>query len=240
MHDGQMLFDSTTTWNKQEWKVDEWASELMKEDKTQDFIVVGIHNIPDIRWFDLFPQKSWDYLDESDAERLIAQSRADVSYHALNGDNYLRFLVEELKPVIDKEYAVYTDKAHTFIGGSSMGGLMSMYALSEYPDLFQGAACLSTHWVGAMPQVNNPLPKAIFSYMADHFPKAGEHLVYFDYGNETLDQFYPQFAPRVDSILADKGFTKTDSRNLFFEGTNHSENAWNKRLNYPFEFLLGQ
>ena len=43
MHDGQMLFDETTTWNKQEWKVDEWASKLIKENRTKDFIVVAIH-----------------------------------------------------------------------------------------------------------------------------------------------------------------------------------------------------
>ena len=117
---------------------------------------------------------------------------------------------------------------------------MSMYAISEYPEIFEGAACISTHWVGAAPKENNPLPDAIFSYMEDHLPASGEHKVYFDYGNRTLDQYYPQYGPRVDAILTSKGYTEEDSRNLFFEGTNHSENAWNKRLDYPFEFLLGK
>ncbi len=49
MHDGQMLFDSTTSWNKQEWKVDEWASKLMNEEKTKEFIVVAISNIAKLR-----------------------------------------------------------------------------------------------------------------------------------------------------------------------------------------------
>ena len=57
MHDGQMLFDSTTTWNKQEWKVDEVASRLMKEKKTIEFIVVGIWNITNLRNSNYFPQK---------------------------------------------------------------------------------------------------------------------------------------------------------------------------------------
>ncbi len=50
MHDGQNLFDSTTTWNKQEWKVDEWATKLMNSKRTKDFIVVGVHNIAQIRY----------------------------------------------------------------------------------------------------------------------------------------------------------------------------------------------
>ncbi len=57
MHDGQNLFDSTTTWNKQEWKVDEWATKLFDDGRVKDFIVVAIHNIPQLRWQDLFPQK---------------------------------------------------------------------------------------------------------------------------------------------------------------------------------------
>ena len=240
MHDGQMLFDSTATWNKQEWKVDEWATQLMADSVSEDFIVVGIHNIAEIRWFDLFPQKAFDYLNEKDQDLLLNEPFHTQARLDLNGDNYLKFLVEELKPVIDAEFAVKNDKEHTFIAGSSMGGLMSMYALSEYPHVFHGAACLSTHWVGAAPKEDNLLPEAIFSYMDAQFPKAGDHKIYFDYGNQTLDQYYPQYAQRVDAILMAKGYTELDSRNLFFEGANHSENAWNQRLNYPFEFLLGK
>jgi enterochelin esterase-like enzyme len=238
MHDGQMLFDSTTTWNKQEWKVDEWASKLMAEEKTKDFIVVAIHNIPQIRWRDLFPQKAFDYLSQRDQDSL-----RDISGNStinLNGDNYLKCLVEEVKPLVDKTFSVKPHRENTFVMGSSMGGLMSMYALSEYPQVFGGAACISTHWPGVQPQENNPVPEAIFSYMKYNFPKAGNHRAYFDYGNKTLDQFYPQYALRVDELLKAKGYTEEDSRNLFFEGTDHSENSWNQRLDKPLVFLLGK
>lgn len=238
MHDGQMLFDSTTTWNKQEWKVDEWTTQLMDEGKVEDFIVVAIHNIPEIRWQDLFPQKAFNFIDESVKDSLV--DIAGKKNIKLNGDNYLRFIVEELKPEIDFAYPVYNDREHTFVMGSSMGGLMSMYAISEYPTVFGGAACISTHWVGAMPMENNPYPEAIFSYMEANLPKAGNHKLYFDYGNKTLDQFYPQYAPRVDNILKIKGYTEENSKNLFFEGTDHSENSWNARLNQPLIFLLGK
>ncbi len=238
MHDGQMLFDSTTTWNKQEWKVDEWATQLQKANSVKDFIVVAIHNIPEIRWQDLFPQKAYDFIDESIKPSL--KSIAGSKDFTLNGDNYLQFLVKELKPFIDANYSVYTDKAHTFVMGSSMGGLMSMYAISEYPEVFGGAACLSTHWVGAMPTEDNPYPEAIFKYVDKNLPLAGTHKLYFDYGNQTLDQYYPIYASKVDEILKDKGYSETDSKNLFFEGTDHSENSWNKRFNIPLKFLLAK
>lgn len=238
MHDGQMLFDSTTTWNKQEWKVDEWASTLMSEGKTKDFIVVGVYNIADIRWQDLFPQKAYNFISEEEKSQL--KSIAGSKDFKLNGDNYLKFLVEELKPVIDSTYSVYTDQEHTFVMGSSMGGLMSMYAISEYPQVFVGAACISTHWVGAMPMDNNPYPDAIFKYMEANLSQAGQHKLYFDYGNKTLDEHYPQYAPRVDAILKQKGYTEDNAKNLFFEGTDHSENSWNARLDQPLFFLLGK
>jgi len=237
MHDGQMLFDATTTWNKQEWKVDEWATQLMNENKVEEYIIVAIHNIPEIRWQDLFPQKAYAYLSAS--EKKLATDRNGNQKFSLNGDNYLRFLVGELKPFIDSKFSTKTEREHTFVMGSSMGGLMSMYAVSEYPDVFGGAACLSTHWVGAQSIEDNPLPDAIFSYMEEYLPQAGKHKLYFDYGNKTLDEHYPQYAPRVDEVLKQKGYTPKDSKNLFFEGTNHSENAWNKRLDQPLLFLLG-
>ena len=240
MHDGQNLFDETTTWNKQEWKVDDWSTQLMSEGKTKDFIVVGIHNIPQIRWQDLFPEKAMDYMNVKVKDSLMALAKKSNYNVDFKGDEYLKFLVEELKPVIDNQYAVYTDKSHTFVAGSSMGGLMSMYAISEYPEVFAGAACVSTHWVGAMPMPNNPYPEAIFNYMKANLPQAGSHKLYFDYGNKTLDQNYPQYAPRVDEILKGKGYSEADSKNLFFEGTDHSESSWNKRLDQPLTFLLGK
>lgn len=236
MHDGQMLFDSTTTWNKQEWKVDEWATQLMDEEKTKDFIVVAIHNIPQIRWQDLFPEKAFNFINE-----IVKDSLVDIAGKRnikLNGDNYLRFLVEELKPIIDSSYPVFTDREHTFVMGSSMGGLMSMYAISEYPTVFGAAACVSTHWVGGAPTEENPYPDAIFSYMEANLPNPDGHRLYFDYGNKTLDQHYPQYAPRVDKILQSNGYTDNNYKNLFFEGTDHSENSWNKRLDQPLIFLL--
>ena len=238
MHDGQMLFDETTTWNKQEWKIDEVASKLMKEGTTKDFIVVGIHNIAALRWLDLYPEKAMNFLTKEELERVKSFSNNDVTLEDLNGDEYLKFLVEDLKPYIDKTYSVYTNKENTFVAGSSMGGLMSMYAISQYPEIFAGAACISTHWVGAQPVENNPLPNAILTYLEKNVPEAKTHKMYFDYGNKTLDQFYPQYAPRVDSIFKNGGYSDANFKNLFFEGTDHSEISWQNRVSIPLTFLL--
>ena len=58
---GVNQIDAKTTWNKQEWMVDEVASELMRNKKTRDFIIVAIHNIPEIRWQDYFRRKHFIY-----------------------------------------------------------------------------------------------------------------------------------------------------------------------------------
>lgn len=238
MHDGQNLFDATTTWNQQEWMVDEVATKLMKDSITKDFIVVGIHNIPKIRWQDLYPEKAMDFLKKEDKEALYAEAAKNNFSVDLKGDEYVTFLIKELKPYIDNTYSVYTNKENTFVAGSSMGGLMSMYAVAEYPNVFAGAACISTHWVGATPKENNKLPTAIFAYLESNLPDTKTHKMYFDYGNKTLDQFYPQYAPKVDSIFKNGGYSDTNFKNLFFEGTNHSEKSWQKRLDIPLTFLL--
>lgn len=238
MHDGQNLFDATTTWNKQEWMIDEVATRLMKENVVRNFIVVGIHNIPKIRWQDLFPEKTMGFVPSKEREALYNEAKKNNFSIDLKGDAYLQFLVNELKPYIDNTYSVYVNKENTFVMGSSMGGLMSMYAVAEYPTVFQGAACVSTHWVGATPSATNPLPEAIFTYLEENLPNPNSHKMYFDYGNKTLDQFYPQYAPKVDAIFTKGGYTSTNFKNLFFEGTNHSELSWQKRVDIPLTFLL--
>jgi predicted alpha/beta superfamily hydrolase len=238
MHDGQNLFDETTTWNKQEWKVDEIATKLMNEGITRDFIVVGIHNIPQIRWQDLYPEKAMNFLSKEDKDVIYKDAVKSNFSTNLKGDAYLKFLVSELKPYIDNTYSVHTNKENTFVAGSSMGGLMSMYSVAEYPEIFEGAACFSTHWVGGSLKENNKLPDAILSYLEANLPDAKTHKMYFDYGDKTLDAYYPQYAPRVNAIFKIGDYNDENFKNLFFEGTDHSEKSWQKRLELPFTFLL--
>ena len=155
----------------------------------------------------------------------------------LNADNYLKFIVEELKPFIDSEFSTLTGYQNTMIAGSSMGGLISMYAVCEYPEVFGGAACISTHWPGVMPSENNPVPAAFFKYMEKNVPSPESHKFYFDYGTQTLDKYYPQYLDDVDRIFNGKGYTIKNYMNLEFEGADHSEDSWNRRFDIPVAFL---
>lgn len=240
MHDGQMLFDATTTWNKQEWQVDDVVTKLLAEHKIEDVIVVGVWNIPAIRHLDLFPQKAFDLLSKIEKEKMIEEAKSfNLDLTKINSDNYLKFIVKEVKPFVDKYFSTHTDAAHTAVMGSSMGGLISMYAICEYPEIFSKAACLSTHWIGLKDVENNPIPNAFFTYMQKKLPTPDTHKIYFDFGTETLDAFYVKYEPNVNQILAEKGFTEKNAQNLKFEGTDHSENSWQKRIHIPLEFMFG-
>lgn len=240
MHDGQMLFDSTTTWNKQEWKVDEIVGGLIDSRKIKNTIVVAIWNHSDIRWAEYFPKKTFALTPQKfqDSMVSVATEKLGKKNVEFQSENYLKFIVEELKPFVDARFSVKTNLENTVIAGSSMGGLISMYAICEYPDIFGGAACLSTHWIGVNNFENNPFPESFFSYMEQNLPSAKNHNIYFDYGTTTLDQYYLPYQHRVDEVLKEKGFNDTNYKNLKFEGHDHSENAWNKRFQIPVEFLL--
>lgn len=242
MHDGQMLFDSATTWNGQDWGVDETIGKLLVEKKIQKCIVVAIWNTG-LRHVEYFPQKAMDYLTEQQKKDLLAYTVGEDNYRLLQegpiSDNYLKFLVNELKPFIDSTYLTFTDSDHTFIAGSSMGGLISMYAICEYPEIFGGAACLSTHWPGIFAFENNPVPDAFFSYLREHLPDPSSHLFYFDYGTETLDAEYELFQLQADEVMKSKGYSAQNWMTRKFQGEDHSEQAWKRRLAIPLIFLMG-
>jgi predicted alpha/beta superfamily hydrolase len=241
MHDGQMLFDSLQTWNRQAWDVDDVVSNMLLTKRISNVIVVAIWNDGQTRHSDYFPQKPFNQLssDEKDTvqAQLIRSGRITGTFQP-NSDNYLKFITQELKPIIDKKYAVYTDKAHTFSMGSSMGGLISLYAMCEYPDIFGGVACLSTHWVGTFQVENNPMPAAFCAYLKKNLPRPRSHKVYFDYGDQTLDALYPALQANVDLIMNQKRYHQHHWLTRFFPGENHSEQAWKKRLHEPLYFLL--
>jgi len=241
MHDGQMLFDSTTTWNKQEWGVDETVSRLIQEKKIHDVIVVGVWSTAE-RYTEYFPQHVIESLTRAERDTVAQKVRkggADLFATPINSDNYLLYLVKELKPYIDSHYATRPDAGHTFIAGSSMGGLISMYAICEYPDVFGGAACMSTHWPGIF-SADNPLPDAFFNYLRTHLPKPRKHKIYFDCGDATLDAMYPPLQQRVDKIMEAQGWTSRNWQTKYFPGLDHTERSWRKRLEVPLLFLIGK
>lgn len=237
MHDGQMLFDATTTWNRQEWQVDEVASRMLVHDSIRKCIVVGIDN-SDKRLSEYYPTKTIRYV--------APDSREDKSEAAILGDAYLRFLVEEVKPFIDEHYKPLTSREHTFLMGSSMGGLISLYGLCEYPQVFGGAACLSSHLSMAHMPISDPgvwgdsevWAKGFCEYLKEHLPPANSCLVYMDHGTESIDADYGPYQEQVDQVFRQQGWDAKHFQTRLFEGHSHKETDWAKRLDQPLYFLL--
>ena len=237
MHDGQNLFDTTITFNHQEWGVDEALHQLQLSKKIKDCIVVGIWNTP-LRRQEYYPKKAFDYVPELWKDSL-RKDLGNLQATPLS-DDYLKFIVTELKPFIDKTYPTLSDKRNTYIAGSSMGGLISMYAMCEYPQVFGGAACLSTHWTGSVFRNEPAIAKGFMQYLEKYLPKPNQHIWYFDYGTATLDAWYEPYQLQANEIFKKKGYNNKHYRWRKFEGAAHNEIAWQARLPEILAYLLAK
>lgn len=117
MHDGQNIFNASTSSFEVEWRIDETIDSLIKFDFIPPVIVVGIYNT---------------------SERTLEYTPGE------KGTAYMNFVVNKLKPFIDSTYRTKQDRENTIVGGSSAGGLISFMLLWEYPDIFSKAVCMST------------------------------------------------------------------------------------------------
>ncbi|MDH4290432.1 MAG: esterase family protein [Aquincola sp.] len=240
MQDGQMLFDARTTWNGQAWNADVAVARLVKSGRIAPAIIVGVWNNGPERYAEYYPQKMLSYASESARREYVDKASNGRS----KADAYLRFLVEELKPMIDRRYATRSEPEATFVVGSSMGGMISLYALCEYPQVFGAAAGLSTHWVGiptgwGLDKVRQAsLGDAAVAYMARHLPAAGRHRLYIDRGTDALDSLYAPALDRVATLLHDRGFSATDAATRVIESTGHNERDWAARLEPTLAFLM--
>ncbi len=242
MQDGQMLFDSAITWNKQAWEVDETATKLILEREMKPFIVVGIWNAGLMRHSEYCPQKPFESLSRANQDTLYRAYRSNgqiVFSDSVRSDAYLKFLVTELKPYIDSHFSADGRPSETYLAGSSMGGLISLYAICEYPSVFGGVACISTHWPLIFRTENNPFPEALMKYLKQNLPSPQNHRIYFDHGTTTLDAMYPPFQKKMDKIMKQRGYQKNKNwLSKSYEGKEHSEKAWKERLEIPLRFLM--
>lgn len=232
MHDGQMLYDSSRAWNAKEWDIDTTIDKLIKKGKIREVIVVGIYNNSNKRHIEYFPQKAIDNIAAPEYQKVM-----DLMPGGPLADNYLKFIISELKPFIDATYSTKPDQKNTFIAGSSMGGLISMYAICEYPQIFSGAGCLSTHWIGTFDN-NKEIPAAFNEYLKLHLPSPRNHKIYFDHGTVGLDANYPEFQKMIDATVKAAGYTDKSLMTLEFPGDDHNETCWAARLHIPLIFLL--
>lgn len=241
MHDGQNLFDGARASYGKEWGVDEHVARLSANGQIRTPIVVGIGNTP---------LRLREYIPADLIRALPDDMRADIQ--SIYGgeplsDGYLRFMVEELKPFIDRTYRTRTRRDDTVVMGSSMGGLISLYALMKHPGVFGAAGCVSTHWPLRIDQITDEaalaawrerLVSAWTRVVLDGLPNRRNHRLYFDRGDETLDAFYAVFQSRIDQTIRDEGWGPDRFRSLVFPGAEHNEASWNQRLDVPLAFLL--
>ena len=242
MHDGQNLFDKATAGYGMEWEIDENLDKLIRAKQVRPAIVVGIWNTPK-RLQEYVPAKAFAHLPWVYMDRVRGLYGGDPL-----SDGYLKFIVRELKPRIDRQFRVKRDRANTVIMGSSMGALISLYAIDEYPRVFGGAGMMSTHWPLFLPsegrkEISDEEYEAVSSaferYLAPALPDPATHRLYFDHGTETLDAIYARYQKRVDAVVARRGYVQ--GRNWIscnFPGQKHNEISWASRVEVPLRFLL--
>jgi Putative esterase len=245
MHDGQNLFDSRTAFGGVPWGVDEALAALIAFGDVPPTIVVAVGNTAQ-RWYEYAPEAALRALPAD--VRAAADAEFPLAGADLAAEAYVRFLADELKPQIDQRFRTLATRTDTLLMGSSMGGLASLYALCRRPEVFGGAAGMSTHWPvtriagvhdnpGAPPMI--ALSAAVLGWFDANLPRAGAHRLYFDHGTLGLDRLYAPYQSRVDSIGAAKGYGQgKDWMSKAAPGADHNESAWQARLPAALRFVL--
>jgi predicted alpha/beta superfamily hydrolase len=208
MHDGQNLFDAATSFLG-EWNVDESLNDLAQR-RHIELIVVGIDNGGDHRMQELAPFES-------------------VKHDRPEGDAYLDFIVHTVKPYIDAHYRTRTDRTNTAIMGSSLGGLISHYAICRYPDVFSKAGVLSPAYWFTPP---------IYDYVAAHLPP-NDTKVYFYAGGAEDESMVPNMR-RMIALLHGRGIPQSGVAVHVVPEAKHNEDAWRSEFPQAIEWLFGQ
>ncbi len=217
-HDGQNLFDGATSYIPgQEWRLDETAQALIAARKIQPLIIVGLYNTGKDRVEEYTP---------------VQDAKYKVGGKAVL---YGRMLVAEVKPFIDRGYRTLKDAKHTGLGGSSLGGLVSLYLGLRYPNVFGRLAVVSpsVFWGD----------KFIVHYVEALRNKPDER-IWLDIGTkegrddknalETVTN-----ARLLESTLIKKGWEEgRDLKYFEAQGAEHNERAWAARVGPIFEFLF--
>ena len=238
-NDGQNLFDDAISFAGISWDIDGSLGKLRDKDLISDAIVVGIHNRGTLRPADYIPEKVCkEYIAAADRQN---SGMWTLTGGIFNADEYAAFVAGTVKSNIDRLYNTASDRAHTFLMGSSMGALAALYTMCEYPDVFGGAACLSTHWIGDFNYSNTIFPEAMYRYLDVSLPSPSDHKIYTDRGTVDLDAAYAPWETKMRSLMRQKGYDESSGSLLTYtaEGASHNEFYWAQRVDRPLSFLLG-
>ena len=241
MHDGHNLFDPVQSNFKKVWAVDKTILRLVEKGAIEPHIVVGMWPNGDDRYRQYLPQVA--------AENASGALRDSVNENALGkpivSRRYLEWIADELKPQIDADYRTLTAPAETAIAGSSMGGIMSCYAIVERPDIFGRAACVSSHWPIALPEAadaDKAQVDAIWrDWLTENLGAPDGRRIWMDHGTATLDALYPPYQAEIDKSFVAAGWAEgRDWQSKQYEGAEHEENAWARRLPEVLAWLLAK
>ncbi len=244
-HDGKTLFDAATSASGIPLGLDA-AMQRLANEGIEPAIIVGIAS---------GPARSREYQAGGILpflNRETADAIGETCGGAPQSAAYLRFIVEELKPYIDRNFATRDDRAGTFMLGTSMGGLVSLEALRAYPEVFRGVGCMSAHTLLLGPAAADPSYRAPASamtqiaagwkaYASQTFPSPHDHRIWIDRGTEELDGFYESFHNALVEGLRLRGYR--NARQLqaqVFSGTGHHERWWSARCENVLRYLLDE
>ena len=233
-HDGQNLFDGATAYGGESWQLHQSAQQLIDAGIIPPCMIVGIWNSP-ARFEEYLPAPAYHQLPPARQKKLQAERSGSPK-----SDAYLTWLVEELKPFVDQHYPTLPEPQHTVILGSSMGGLISAYAMAQYPHIFGKAACLSTHWPLSLKEnsLDNSLP--FRTYLIQNLPQTGQHRLWMDYGTATLDAWYEPHQLAFDiEIKKRTGWQSAKQyQSKKYPDAPHNEIAWRERVGEVLAFLI--
>ncbi len=237
MHDGHNLFDPAKASFGKVWAADK-AMLAAAAQGIEPRIVVGIWAPGAARYRQYLPRDIYDR-----APPPLKAAMDDMAGGPIVSDRYLAWIVDTLKPTIDRDYRTKPGAAHTAIAGSSMGGLMSCYAFVRRPDIFGQAACVSSHWPAIDPaKVGAATPWLMAEWarwMREGLGDPAGRRLWMDHGTATLDAHYAPWQQAVDKGVAAAGWREgRDYASRVYRGAAHEENAWAARLPDIFAFLL--
>jgi predicted alpha/beta superfamily hydrolase len=239
MHDGHNLFDPKNSNFNKIWAADKAMLAAMASGTVEPHIIIGIWAPGRDRYRQYLPRSAYDAAPTAVRAQMDAMSNGG----AVVSDRYLAWIAGPLKSWVDSSFRTRPGRDDTAIVGSSMGGLMSCYAILERPDVFGRAGCVSSHWPAVDPRAvageDSGVKSMWDAWFAKRLGAPDGRRVWMDHGTATLDQFYAPYQQVVDARFAAAGWQKgRDWESKVYEGAEHEENAWAARLPEIFGWLL--
>lgn len=218
LNDGQNLFDPSTAFGGIEWQVDKTAERLIREARIVPLIIVGIDNAQENRIREYVPYRS-----------------TDIPVRTVLGKKYPQFLLDEVMPFIRKRYRIALGPENTGLGGSSLGGLISLYTAMTRPRVFGRLLVESPSlFIGDRRILRESTrvkrwPERIFLGVGTR-----------ELGEDTVsNQRIVDDVRTLEQILRNAGLSGDRLEVDIDEGASHSESAWARRFPEALAFLFG-